>query len=188
MQLRTSCNKLKCRCGAGATIGHGGPAHAWHAPERDQAELWRCRPSDITIYSWRANDAIRPHASAEYRCPFWRRSSRLCISVLMLAHMSADKAPSEGGIDVSSDPHRSKLRVRALSARMQALIVRVARRRWRRRRLGGQAAAHRQSGGHGHRNLEPVEADAGLVLSQRRPVGDADGGTRRSNGCSAPST
>jgi cobalt-zinc-cadmium efflux system membrane fusion protein len=37
--------------------------------------------------------------------------------------MSADKAPSEGGIDVSGDPNGSKLRVRALSARTQALIV-----------------------------------------------------------------
>jgi cobalt-zinc-cadmium efflux system membrane fusion protein len=37
--------------------------------------------------------------------------------------MSTDKVPSEGGIDVSGDPHGSKLRVRAVSARTQALIV-----------------------------------------------------------------
>ena len=54
----------------------------------------------------------------------------------------------------------------------------VARHRWRHRRLGGQAAARRQSGGFRHGNLEPIEADAGTILSYRRPVGDTDGGTR----------
>src|SRR4029077_17729765 len=40
-----------------------------------------------------------------------------------VAQMIAEKATAEGGTDVSSDPNRPKLRVRALPARMQVLVV-----------------------------------------------------------------
>ena len=92
--------------------------------------------------------------------------------------MIADKATAEGGTDVSSDPIAPKLRVRALSARMQALVVASL-------VIAGAAVVWAvkpqpvgKAAGFGHGNLEPIEADAGTVLSHRRAVGDADGGTR----------
>ena len=89
MQLRMSCNELKEDV---ASRQQWQPRALYQRHSSPKAQLGQARLdkqgnrmwlSGFTIWGWKRS-AFRPQAARNIVGLFWRRSSRLCISILML--------------------------------------------------------------------------------------------------------